>query len=123
MQPSRTPVEAISEDRFVWRAIFMALGLNARLLGGECFVLDRIELSKPFTSTILGKDLSASASAVGPTNASLFQNSSYQYPSALGASLTNRGRTFRPREWMPWSLLAVGAVIVMYTSSYAGKPA
>ena len=31
-------VEAMSEGRTVWRAIFMALGLNAMLLGGEFFV-------------------------------------------------------------------------------------
>jgi hypothetical protein len=113
----------MNEDRFVWRAIFMALGLNAMLLGGECFVLDRIELSKPFTSIVAGKDLASAPAAGGSTNTSLFQNSGYQYPSAMGTSSTQRGRTFRPREWMPWSLLAVGAVIVMYTSAYAGKPA
>lgn len=101
----------------------MALGLNAMLLGGECFILDRIELSKPFTSIVLGNDMAAAAVTGGPANASLFQNSAYQYPSAMSASMADRGRMFRPREWMPWSLLAVGAVIVMYTSSYARKPA
>lgn len=107
----------------MWRAIFMALGLNAMLLGGECFILDRVELSKPFTAFVTGQDAGSGSLAGGGTSTSLFQNSAYQYPSATGTDTWGRGRMFRPREWMPWSLLAVGAIIVMYTSAHAHKPA
>ena len=101
----------------------MALGLNSMLLGGEFFIMERIELSKSFTSIVMGKDGNAAPVVGGPTNASIFQNSGYQFQTTNGASAADRGRIFRPREWMPWSLLAVGAIIVMYTSSYARKPA
>jgi len=104
----------------VWRAFFMALGLNSMLLGGECFVLERIELSKSFTSIVAGQDPMLANSA-RPSNSSVFQNSAYQ--AMMADSLDGSGRMFRPREWMPWSLLAVGAIIVMYTSSHARKPA
>ena len=101
----------------------MAVGLNSMLLGGECFILDRIELSQSFTSIVAGRDNAASAVAASPINANFFQNSGYKYQSPNGAAAAGRSRMFRPREWMPWSLLAAGAIIVMYTSAHARKPA
>jgi hypothetical protein len=98
----------------------MALGLNAMLLGGECFVLERVELSPAFTTVVAGRGPLGS-SPNSAMNNSVFQNSAYQV--MANNSSSGRGRLFRPREWMPWSLLAVGALIVMYTGAYSPKPA
>lgn len=100
----------------------MALGLNAMLLGAECFVLDRIELSKSFTS-IVGSKEGGSADRGVAGGSSIFQNSGYQFPTASDPTASGSGRMFRPREWMPWSFIAAGAVIVMYTSAYSKKTA
>jgi hypothetical protein len=101
----------------------MAIGLNALLLGGECFVLDRVELSKTVVNAINTGDQSSTANYGAPISANMFQNSGYQYSSVPGTTQTVRGRMFKPREWMPWSLLAAGLIIVMYTSSLARQTA
>lgn len=116
-------MRAFGEGAVVWRAFFMAVGLYTMLLGGECFILDRVELSKSFTSALANSETSSRPSVGTPISANIFQNSGYQYQPMPDANSTPRGRMFKPREWMPWSLLAAGAVIVMYTSSTARKTA
>lgn len=38
---------------------------------------------------------------------------------SLGGTVTaTAGRVIRSKDWMPWSLLAIGAVIVLYTRSF-----
>lgn len=98
----------------------MALGFTAMILGAECFVIERVEFSPSFSSMVSGRDSHRMVSS-SPTNYSVFQNSAYQGMSANASNLP--GRMFRPREWMPWSLLAVGALIVMYTGAHGAKPA
>jgi hypothetical protein len=102
------------------RAFFLALGLNTLLLGAQCFVLDRFEFSTSFSSAI-ARDPAGSNTAPDASRPSVFQNSAFQYRPSGDSSVGARGRMFKPREWMPWSLLAVGAIIVMYTG--AAKPA
>ena len=93
----------------MWRAFFFAVGIYAMILGVECLILDKVELSP----AVAGK---ASANAAfQPTNASVFQNSVYQYQPAPA---TVKAKSFRPREWMPWSLIAGGFLIVVYTRAY-----
>jgi hypothetical protein len=101
----------------------MAIGLNSMLLGIECFVLDRIELSPSFTSIVSGRFSVASAVQNDFSRSSVFQNSAYAFPQSSDGVSAGPGRMFRPREWMPWSFLAIGAIIVMYTSANAKKPA
>jgi hypothetical protein len=95
----------------VWRALFLALGINAIILGTECLLLDRVELAP----SIAGQSVAESTFAGGT---GLFQNSVYQYqPPASGL----RAKTFKPREWMPWSLIAAGILTVVYTSAYVRR--
>jgi hypothetical protein len=101
----------------------MALGLSAMLLGIECFVIERIELSPSFTSILSGRSTVVQAVGSDFNRSSVFQNSAYQFPVGNDGASAGPGRIFRPREWMPWSFLAIGAIIVMYTSAYAKKPA
>jgi hypothetical protein len=41
-------------------------------------------------------------------------------PRAVPAS-SGSTRVMRPKEWMPWSLLAAGTLIVLYTNSTSGR--
>ncbi len=99
----------------------MALGLNSLLLGSECFLLDRVELSKSFTTAIIGRETASAVPTGAPISANIYQNSGYQYQSSPDSNALIRGRSFKPREWMPWSLLAAGAIIVMYAGSGAAS--
>jgi hypothetical protein len=90
----------------MWRSIFLAGGIYLVIIGLECFVLEQVELRRG------GRPL-----APGVTS------SPYQtigFTSAIPAAGT--GRTYRPKEWMPWSLLAAGTIIILYTSSRAPRP-
>lgn len=97
----------------MWRALFLALGINAIILGTECMLLDRVELSPAVTQhqQSLANDYS---------RPSLFQNSVFQFQDN---NVVGPRRVFKPREWMPWSLIATGIIIVVYTSSYQRRSA
>jgi len=70
----------------MWRAFFLAIGISLCILGGECMLIDKAVLASP-----------RSASAGG------------ELKTALG------GREYTPPDWMPWSLLSVGAVVILYS--------
>ena len=76
----------------MWRALFLALGIYACIFGGECLVVESYVMA--------GEAPAASASSQ-----SLFQSGS-----PLAAS-----RDWKPPEWAPWSLLATGALVVLYS--------
>ncbi len=75
----------------------------------------------------------ANASAYGPSRFSAspysaptggfgqagFQSAGFQTPSTATKRL-KPPRDFQPADWMPWSLLAVGTIIVLYTKSTGG---
>ncbi len=100
----------------MWRAFFFALGIYAIILGVECLILDKVDLSP----AVAGK--TTSNAAFQANNGAVFQNSVYQYQATPQAA---KSKSFRPREWMPWSLIAGGILIVVYTRSYqsSGSPA
>ena len=93
----------------VWRAFFLALGINLLLLGCQCLVVEKVVLKDPNTNVANSERLANS----NPYGGS-FYNASFPR-SGLNGSLRNR--VFKPRDWMPWSLLAAGAVLVIYTVS------
>ena len=69
------------------RSFFLALGISALLLGFECLVIERAEM--------------------------------HDDDSGAMASLARRAvpsyREVEPPEWAPWSLMSVGAVVILYT--------
>jgi hypothetical protein len=69
----------------MWRSIFMALGITFCIVGVECMVFDEAVIAKPA--------LMSGAEAGGATA---------QQP-------------IQTKEWMPWSFLFAGAVIILYT--------
>lgn len=70
----------------MWRALFLAVGTYACLLGGECLVLEKAVLK------------------ARPDRA----------PGII-ESTVGRQREIIPPDWAPWSLLSVGAVTVLYS--------
>lgn len=71
----------------MWKAFFWALGLYVCLLGAQCLVLDRAVLSR--------KEV---------------------VPSSMPfMSATERNKEFRPPDWAPWSLFALGVVTLLYS--------
>lgn len=80
----------------MWRAFFSAVGIVLVILGIECLLID---------SAVL-------AAGVVDDPMALQQNTMF------GGQLANtQNRVFRPAEWIPWSLLASGAVVLIYSIS------
>ncbi len=78
----------------MWKALFLATGICLSVLGAECLVIERCYL-KPKAQT------TAQSTA----------------PSALLGSPTPppQRREIVPPEWAPWSLMAAGAVVILYS--------
>ncbi|MBX7165182.1 MAG: hypothetical protein K1X74_02420 [Pirellulales bacterium] len=75
----------------MWRALFLALGISAVILGAESLTLEKAVL-KP----------------KGGKQQSGFATASWMSPTA-------RGKEVVPPEWAPWSLLSIGAVTMLYS--------
>ena len=100
----------------MWRAVFLSLGMTLILFGVECLFVDQFVIKK----------LSKPKHSVSNQYASPFQNASYQAPALNASSQQSKSGSpeyilFKPKEWMPWSLLAAGAVVVIYTFSLPGR--
>ena len=70
----------------MWRSIFLAIGITLCIVGAECTVVDEAVVAKPVISRVLSSD----ASTVYPNPVEM-------------------------KEWMPWSFLSAGVVIILYT--------
>lgn len=72
----------------MWRALFLAVGITLCILGAEGLVFEKAILSESF----IGDDAPRPAVA-----------------RSLGR------REYAPPEWVPWSLLSGGAVVILYS--------
>lgn len=77
----------------MWRAFFFAAGAMLVIVGVECLVID----SATFSSEKVESVQQASSLFEQPQAVSMRSN-----------------RTVRPPEWIPWSLIASGAVVILY---------
>ncbi len=75
------------------RAFFLAMGICCLVLGLECLVVEKAELS-------------------GGATASASNFARQAVPSY---------REIEPPEWAPWSLMSVGAVVILYTFTIPKK--
>ena len=71
----------------MWRALFVALGFYCFVLGVECLLVEKVEL----------------------TNRSEGQG----VFSRIGEAV--QGREVEPPDWAPWSLMSTGAVTILYS--------
>jgi hypothetical protein len=74
----------------MWRSIFLAFGIVLCILGAECLVMEKAVLAgeKPHADQ----------------TASLFLTPT-----------TPAANEVVPPEWAPWTLLSVGAVVILYS--------
>ncbi len=87
----------------MWCAFFLALGITLVLLGLELFFVEQLEVKR------LRRPANQNAAQTQFNSA--FQTASYQQPAGAATPTV----TINRKEWMPWSLLAVGAIVVIYT--------
>lgn len=92
----------------MWKAISLALGIALIIVGTQLFFVDELEVRRIGNPT--------DTSAVMP-------NAPYQNASWGSPLMESESRTFlyRPHDWIPWSLLAVGSVIVIYTFTLTSR--
>ena len=86
----------------MWRAFFSAIGIVLLILGVECLLID---------SAVL---------AAGVIDEPMPLQSSGIFGAVPMQSAPNR--IFKPAEWIPWSLLASGAVVLLYAISLRRNP-
>lgn len=129
----------------MWRAFFFSIGIMLIILGLEClvaesFVVHGARIPGVVAKVLDGTSKSPSAgqfagsgnSAFGPSRFNnQYQPSGYSQFSLAGygsqpngaapntASIGASPRVVTPKEWMPWSLLAAGTLVVLYTNSTA----
>lgn len=124
------------------RSIIFAIGLFLLILGGQSLVVDKLILSN---QTKIPQLISGNRAAANPygqvagnpygnPNAAVagtpYGNAGYragqgQYYSQASAirnapvagGISRPKRVYQTRDWMPWSLLAAGAVVIMYSAS------
>lgn len=73
----------------MWRSFFLAIGIMAIIVGAECLIIDSAQLY-----------------SAGETRATSFIN-----PAASPASSST---IWRPKEWLPWLMLAGGTITILY---------
>lgn len=76
----------------MWRAFFIALGIMSIIVGFESLLIDSANFY----------------SSRGSTAKEFFN------PSSISGQTTT---TWEPKEWFPWLVLSVGALIVIYSFS------
>lgn len=69
----------------MWRSFFLAVGIFCCAFGGELLVTERLMLNSP------GEKI-ARTGWTAPTNR----------------------RSYEPPEWLPWSLLSTGSIVILY---------
>lgn len=109
----------------MWRSFFMALGIFTMILGAETLVVDHVVFAtnRRIPAMVTGQPYQetgysgAFSNQPYSANQSPYRGVGYSNsPVFPGRKVPNRG-VFRTKDWMPWSLLAIGAIIVMYTYS------
>ena len=83
----------------MWRAFFCAIGIVLIILGIECLLID--------SALLVAGVMDDPGQPVQQLSGGLFS----------GPVPTNVDRIFRPSEWFPWSLLATGSIVLLYSIS------
>ncbi|MFN7629460.1 MAG: hypothetical protein ACK5PZ_21760 [Pirellula sp.] len=86
----------------MWRAFFCAIGIVLIIFGIECLAID----NAVFVAGVI--DDPAAAQGGG----GWFQS----------AQQSGSERVFKPTEWFPWSLLAMGSIVLLYSVSLQQNP-
>ncbi len=76
----------------MWRSLFLATGIVLCILGAECMIMEKVVMAGDPAET--------------PAATSFF-----------AAAAPPPASEIKPPEWAPWSLLASGAVVILYSYS------
>lgn len=74
----------------MWRALALAIGISLCILGAECLLIDKAVLA---------------SSASKPASSGAFAES----------VSTENPKEIQPPEWAPWTLISMGAVVMLYS--------
>lgn len=77
----------------VWRAFFFAVGAMMVIVGIECLMIDSATFASEGAETVQ------------------VNNSWFGPPETMQIASQ---KTIKPAEWIPWSLIASGAVVILY---------
>ena len=75
----------------MWRSLFLAIGITLCIVGVECMFIEEAVLAKSVAEHVPAAAVDRSMSMGGAK------------------------RELETKEWMPWSFLGGGAVIILYT--------
>lgn len=98
------------------RSLLFGLGIFLLVLGAQTLVVDRWIMSNSSSLANLVEG-NANSSSSNILTAGFSNNAGSYYDSSRSNAVK---RVYQTREWMPWSLLAAGTMIVLYTYSSGG---
>lgn len=83
----------------MWRAFFFAIGTMLIIIGLECLVIDSATLSGEEIQTV-------------PVSQGWFSTQQ---------AVTVQKNTIQPPDWIPWSSIASGAIVILYAFTLPGR--
>jgi hypothetical protein len=92
-------VRILIRPNTMWRAFFCAIGIVLIIMGIECLLIDSAVLV---------------AGVLDDPNIQIQQQTGGLFSPPVQSTMD---RVFRPSEWFPWSLLACGAITLLYSIS------
>ena len=90
----------------------MALGIFLLILGAESLLVDKVVVTN---SRRVARVATVEKQAQSPFQKAGFRSQNYYQEDSKPEPAVKR--SYQTREWMPWSLLAAGAITVLYTYS------
>ena len=74
----------------MWRAFFLAVGISLVIIGAQCLIVERVVLANS-------------------------PNAQTQSESLFSDQSAGQSKDITPPDWAPWSLMAAGAVVMIYS--------
>lgn len=94
----------------MFRSIITAIGVFLLILGGESLIVDRVIV-------VESQGEAVATTAATPYSASPFQNAGFSQQQGPALPRRVQRRVYHTKDWMPWSLLAAGTIVVLYSYS------
>lgn len=76
----------------MWRSFFLGVGLSLIILGAESLIVERAVLAETASLLLESAELT-------------------------GERIVNQSRMFKRPEWVPWTLLSIGILTILYSFS------
>ncbi|MCR9116363.1 MAG: hypothetical protein NXI22_05340 [bacterium] len=86
----------------MWRAVWIALGIAMFLFGAEFLLVERLVFAGPMTTVSEEKE------------------ASQPFGFGLNEIAKAEPKDWNPPEWLPWTAMSVGAIVVLYSVTLSG---